>query len=61
MLNFKDEINFINRKLGSALDNPKFSYMTDGDFQIYIKDFISENLSSFLEDFAPEAIIKWGI
>lgn len=51
MLKFKrNEKNFINKKIISALDDPDLSYMSDADFQNYLKDFISEDLSSLVEE-----------
>ncbi|MDO5819855.1 MAG: hypothetical protein Q4P11_05910 [Methanobrevibacter sp.] len=56
MLKFMiNEKNFISEKIISALDDPDFSYMSDADFPIYLKDFISEDLSSLVEDLVSGA------
>ena len=56
MLKFMiNEKNFISEEIISALDDPDFSYMSDADFPIYLKDFISEDLSSLVGDLVSGA------
>ena len=58
MFLIEKEMGFVDKKAKSSLDNPGLSYMGDNDFPIFLKDFISENLLSLLEDLGLAIYVK---